>query len=247
MVLVANSFCHSAALSFVSLSAECEMLAVDFCLPGCLPFSLVNVYFPHGVSYRGSLDAALASCKNKVVLAGDFNSHHVSWGCRTDASGKRLWEWASDNNLFCHNSGNVTFISGQARSVLDLTFAKPGLVAAWSTLDGATSSDHVPVLFELLCTAKIVTRQIHSFVDMNRFGEELRAALSSVSVIEEDRRADEVVSLLQGSVSRSKFTVSSVSDNQCSPWWDEECKRDFRRRKAAWKKLFIKPMPSELE
>lgn len=132
------------------MSNESEILALDITLPDCSPFTLVNLYFPAGVQDTRSLNSVLASCRKEIVFVGDFNSHHVSWGFKTDSAGKRLWEWTLDNNLSCLNSKVVTFVRGQTQSALDLTFSSPSLtISSWNTIDCATNSDHLPIILKL--------------------------------------------------------------------------------------------------
>lgn len=170
LIMVSSKFCHRANISFQLMSPECEILAVEITLPGSRPFSLANVYFPSGVQDTRPLDLVLAKCGKEIVLAGDFNSHHISWGVRSDQCGKRLWDWATSNNFLCQNSGSVTFLRGQFRSVLDLTFSGPGLsISAWETVNVGTNSDHVPIKFEVIGSQSAVEARIHSFVDYHRF------------------------------------------------------------------------------
>lgn len=244
LILISAAFCHRASVSFTSLSSECEILGVDLFLPNAAPFSVINAYFPSGVTSIRPLDAALASCKPHCVLAGDFNSHHISWGSRTDACGRRLWEWIGDNNLSCHNSGATTCVRGQSRSAVDLTLSTPGLVTDWDTVPDATNSDHVPVLFEVVCSDRTPNRRVQSFVNMTRFGKELRTALPSLTHVNEDRVATEVLNLITETAVRSKFTVSSVRDGPCTFWWIDECTREYRRRNAAWKRLLRNQCPA---
>lgn len=244
LILVSPQFCHRARMSFQHLSVECELLAVDFSLPGCLPFSLVNVYFPNGVVSSVPLDAALASCNRLAVFAGDFNSHHVAWGYRTDQCGRRLWDWVGDNGLTCHNSGTATFFRGRARSVLDLTFSTSRFVSSWDIVDYATSSDHLPVIFEVPCLPLSPQRRVQKFINYNRLQREVRSALSSLSCADAEHRAVEVTSVLATCIKKAEFVVSSTKSDSISAWWNEDCARAYRRRNAAWKKLIHNQCPA---
>ncbi|XP_064475365.1 uncharacterized protein LOC135389229 [Ornithodoros turicata] len=42
---------------------------------------------------------------------------------------------------------------------------------------------------------------------------------------------------LSRSLVKSTFHIQKHSSSDCAPWWNEECTRAFRRRKAAWKQL----------
>lgn len=243
LILISTAFCHRASISFTLSTSDCEILAVDLYLPNTAPLSVINAYFPSGVISTRPLDAALASCKPHSVLAGDFNSHHVSWDFRTDACGRRLWEWIGDNNMRCYNSGAATCVRGQSRSALDLTLSKSGLVVNWETISDATNSDHVPVLFEILCPVRTPSRKIHAFVNMNRFAKELRVALSTMAQGDEEHTAAEVLKSINDAAVSFKFSVSVTRDT-ISPWWNEECTYAHRRRNAAWKRLLRNQCPA---
>ena len=147
-----NRISLKAKIAYKHMSPESEIFALEITLPGCLPFLLINAYFPTGVQDTGCLDSAVtSSCKDKI-LVGDFNSHHTCWGFRTDRRGKRFWEWTADNSLSCLNSRTPTFIRAQSRSALDLSFVSSSLTSlSWTAMDCATNSDHLPVIFEIVC------------------------------------------------------------------------------------------------
>lgn len=178
-----------AKISYKHMCPDSEIFALDVTLPGCPPFSLVNVYFPTGVQTTRSLDLALPSwCKDKIVV-GDFNSHNTCWGFKTDQCGKRLWEWTNDNNLRCLNSRTPTFIRDRFRSALDLSFISSSISSsAWSALDCATNSDHFPIMFDITCPVKIEGIQVRVFVNYTKFKNDLKSALTS-DYDDEDNKA----------------------------------------------------------
>lgn len=147
LTLVSSKLCHRAFTSLELMSPSGEVLAVDLLLPGSPPISLVNVYFPVGFRRVEKLDSLIAS-KSRVIVAGDFNAHHVSWGFRTDSRGLELWQWLLENDLSCHNSRAITFLRAGSRSALDLTFSSGNVeVTSWGTLPCGSSSDHFPLEF----------------------------------------------------------------------------------------------------
>uniref|UniRef100_L7LXP3 Putative tick transposon n=1 Tax=Rhipicephalus pulchellus TaxID=72859 RepID=L7LXP3_RHIPC len=224
------------------MCTESEILAVEVTLPGGLTFSLVNAYFPLGVMDTRSLDLVLLNCGKKIVLAGDFNSHHISWGFRTDQCGKRLWDWAASNNFSCQNTGSLTFVRGQFRSVLDLTFSGPGLsVLSWETIEAGTNSDHIPVVFEIHCSLHRAQFNIRSFIDHNRFKTNLRATFTSLAG--NPCSARNVCAILDSSRKRSEFEIKGSKDPTSKNWWTDDCSREYKRRKAAWKQLMHNQSP----
>lgn len=243
LILVSLQFCHKAHKSFEFMSVDCEILAVTFSLPGCFAFSVVNSYFPEGVISTSPLDAVLQSCENRVIICGDFNSHHVSWGLRTDSCGRRLSGWMNDNNMHCYNSGSATFFRWKTTSVLDLTFSNSGNISSWTTLGHATSSDHVPILFEIVCPSRSPRARMIRHTNLHRMQNKVKIALQSVPSGNEERRAVQVTSIISDAVRSSQFIISSQKDGN-SPWWNEDCARAYNQRQAAWKVLLRNQCPS---
>lgn len=244
MILLSSKFCHKAKIAFKLMSPECEILAVHLSIPGYRTFSIINAYFPTGVHSTYQLDSALASCKNQVILTGDFNSHHVSWGYRTDACGTRLWDWTIDKNLSCLNMRRPTFVRGQSRSVLDLTFSSTSIaVTSWTTIDFSTNSDHLPVYFEIACPLTSVERQDRIFVNCKKFKDCLHSSIASLTNTNDEDIGLKICSALQMSRQKSEFVIQTAKRTSSSPWWNNECSRVYRRRKAAWKKLLHNQSP----
>lgn len=169
----------------------------------------------------------------------------MSWGFRTDSSGKRLWDWTNRNNLTCLDSRVPTFVRCNSRSVLDLAFASSNVTkSSWTVLDTATSSDHRPVVFEVSIPIVTVVHHVQSFVDYSKFKKNLQSALSSMPSMERNVKAMSLCSTLKRTIKKSQFTVSSTKGNSISAWWNSDCARDYRRRKAAWKKLRANQCPA---
>lgn len=242
--MVSTKFSHRAKISYQCMATDCEILVLDVTLPDCSPFSFVNVYFPAGVQDTRCLDVMLASCRKDILLTGDFNSHHVSWGFRTDLSGRRLWEWAVDNNLSCLNSHAATFVRGQSKSAIDLTFSSSSLsISSWNTLDCATNSDHLPITFDINFPRICSTEKVGSFVNYVKLQKDLKATLIARKDMQEDIRAMSLCAVLKRSLKNSSFKLNSGTGGSFSPWWNAECMRAYRKQKAAWKQLLVNQCP----
>lgn len=244
LTLISSKICHKAKISFQVSTPECEILAIKLVLPGCSPFTVVNAYFPSGVQDTSTLDSVINSCGRDIVISGDFNSHHISWGLRTDLCGTRLWNWSLDNRLTCVNSGSITFVRGRSYSSLDLTFSGPSLsVTSWSTIDCSTSSDHLPIVFDVARPVTFIGVQVRTFINYNIFKKCLRNVLSSLSDAPTEQKTTIICSALESSQKKAQFEIGLNKRNSYSPWWNEECTRDYRKRKAAWKKLLHNQSP----
>ncbi|KAI4472238.1 hypothetical protein M0802_017023, partial [Mischocyttarus mexicanus] len=69
--------------------------------------------------------AVLHPWPSRVVVAGDFNARSAAWdpGCRENARGRLLKEWASRSGLFLlNNGGHSTCVRPQGSSVVDLVW-----------------------------------------------------------------------------------------------------------------------------
>lgn len=120
LTLVSTRFRHKAKIMLQLLSPEYEILVISLNLPSCRTFHIANIYYPSGVNATNSLDRVISISGNNVLLAGDFNSHHITWGLRTDSCGTQLWDWSQGNSLTCHNSGILSDIRGMSSSSLRL-------------------------------------------------------------------------------------------------------------------------------
>lgn len=244
LTLISNRFCHKAQIAFQLLSSEHEILVIALSIPSCRTFYIANVYYPAGVNDTNPLDSVICVSGNNVLLAGDFNSHHITWGFRTDSCGTRLWDWSQGNSLICHNSGIPTFIRGTAASSLDLNFSGSGLcISSWTTVDSATNSDHIPVIFKIICPVISVISRRLTFINYSTFKKSLRCSMASLSEATSKQKALSICSVLQESRRKAEFEVHSVEQKSMSRWWNDDCTRDYRRRKAAWKKLLHNQCP----
>lgn len=159
-------------------------------------------------------------------------------GFKTDGCGKRLWNWLQDNNFRCHNSGQVTFLRGISSSTLDLTFScGQFIISSWETFDNGTSSDHVPITYEIMLPHLTSGIRQQRFINYKIYKTVLNSALSSLGGRVGQQRAASVVASLSDSVQPAEFSVKYGSTPSSSAWWNEDCTLAYRRRKAAWKRL----------
>ena len=244
ITFISGKICHKAKVIFQVMDPDCEMLTVEMVLPGCFPMYIINTYFPYGVQSTSFLDRALSFCGRDILISGDFNSHHISWCVKTDSCGNRLWNWSLDKNFSCKNSGSCTFVRGLNCSTIDLTFTSNTLsVSSWSTIDSATNSDHLPVIYEISRPVTFAAEQTNTFINYSIFKNCLISAISSVSDVSDEQKSMIICSALETSRKKSEFMVQSKKQNLFNPWWNSECSRDFKRRKAAWKSLLHNQCP----
>ena len=93
---------------------------------------------------------------DRLIMLGDFNSKHLSWGCHTeDRNGETLYDLCESNNLLIHNT--LQFIPTRLtspqnnNSYTDLTISSMDLSLQinYNILDDTYGSDHFPSITEL--------------------------------------------------------------------------------------------------
>lgn len=117
--------------------------------------SILSFYSPSNSDPAFSklkLDALVKSIPEPLILAGDFNAHHTSWGCGSDTPrGREVLEIIDDNNLVLLNDGQPTTIGSLTwrANALDLSLVSPSLAlqCKWSVLDiPLGTSYHIPAI-----------------------------------------------------------------------------------------------------
>ncbi len=119
--------------------------------------TIINVYNPRSNGPRiqtwDTIQQAIHLVKGKIILLGDFNAHHPSWGgpqAAHESQSDHLHTAATTNGLLLLTPCRLpTWRRGVQQSVIDLTFASEaiervvqfcGPVDQWATMQ-----DHIPI------------------------------------------------------------------------------------------------------
>ncbi|XP_026329024.1 uncharacterized protein LOC113236999 [Hyposmocoma kahamanoa] len=125
---------------------------------GSLSLDILCVYLPpppNGKFQIQQLNNVFSKiCNKNYIIVGDFNAHHIAWGCRNvDRRGNLIYNFVDTHNLVCLNDHTITTFApfGQQGNVLDLAFASPSISSSCtlSVLDDLMSSNHFPLLVSL--------------------------------------------------------------------------------------------------
>ncbi|UYV84660.1 hypothetical protein LAZ67_X003006 [Cordylochernes scorpioides] len=127
-----------------------ELQAFKIHLPNQRPLTIVNTYHPPQKP-GPELDLVAHLLNPNILILGDFNSKHQSWGCSlNNTEGSILSTFIDDNNLTIVSHG-PTYISHSygTPQTLDLTITSPSMqqFTKSSTLK-SIGSDHLPLLTE---------------------------------------------------------------------------------------------------
>lgn len=210
--------------------------------------SFASIYIPHpNVNSLRDLRELIMALPPPVVLMGDFNAHHSSWGSHSCSPfGTLLLDLLDDVNLCIINSGAPIRRTSPAQnpSAVDLTICSPNLASllSWDVLYSSLGSDHFPILVSVPFNSPacyhpppLLKYNLHK-ANWSAFSETLDERSDTLPLVNPDNcisayttfvdylksSADSHIPLKQ----RSRFKKSP-------PWWDAECSESIRKRKLA--------------
>ena len=113
---------------------------------------VISIYLPPSVTFREQLDQLLQQISSPCLILGDFNAHHLAWGCHTtNTRGTSLHSLLDKHHLVYLNDATPTYQcyrAGQASSsVIDLSLASPQIATSFTSevQHDRYFSDHYPI------------------------------------------------------------------------------------------------------
>lgn len=155
-ILIHNSLSYSNITTYFDNSLQNICIRVTI---NKKEISILSFYCPTNsipAFSKSKFDALIKSITGPLILAGDFNAHHTSWGCGSDSPrGREVLEVIDENNLVLLNDGQATTIGSLSwrPNALDLTAVSPSLSlqCEWSVHDSPLgTSYHLPVIIKVL-------------------------------------------------------------------------------------------------
>lgn len=196
------------------------------------------------------------------VVVGDFNAHSRMWNCAQDNSqGNYLCNSISGLDLILHNTNSSTHIDYHSGNLsnLDLIFSSNDIsdTIQVEVLDDTWGSDHFPININIK-TNKTIFRLPNKRLSSkktdwlgytktmgNKFKEFLEPMYNNLNTADKYKF---FISEIRGAISSNTPTKKDVSDRvhrNPVPWWDSECEKVIRLRKAAFKKWRYTLDPSD--
>lgn len=156
-----------------------EIVAVKLCPRGHRPMVAVSAYYrPLTGKHRNDSYQWLGKVQAQagglpILVGGDFNAKHQTWGyAKADSRGRILHDAIEMSALdICNTPETPTRIGLHARqqdTTPDLTLATPGLIRQWDVESTTWGSDHLPIIITLN-RKKIRERRETVFFDWKKF------------------------------------------------------------------------------
>lgn len=170
------------------------------------------------------LERSVRGKSTEIIIAGDFNAWHTSWGSRSsNRRGEALIDLITSLGLVICNRGNSpTFQRGNLESIVDITLASPRLAANikdWKVKNATTLSDHNYITFTLessTTSPQIRTRRLK--LDYRKLEESLEAgALSISSTLDAENCATTFAALIKETCGTETTTIPSKRKSVY--WW----------------------------
>lgn len=217
----------------------------------------ISVYIPHpSTSILDKINLILSTMPKPLVILGDFNCHHESWGsCRTNSYGEQLLEILDSNNLCLLNSGLPTRRTrpSEGNSVVDLFICSPHLAPlfTWSVLPSTHGSDHFPIVISSFSSNQpVTTSNNHTYKRYKlkyvtdkiwqNFSEKIDKNISNIPTTHDINVQSEMLTEIIINTANLMFpTICSSTYIPCPPWWDNECRDLLNNRKNAEIKTVI--------
>ncbi|XP_008552712.2 uncharacterized protein LOC103579772 [Microplitis demolitor] len=202
---------------------------------------------------------------SSILIGGDFNSHHTSWGCgRNCRSGNNIFDAAFENDLHILNDGSPTYINNpnQHPSAIDLTLVSVYLAisCSWSVLTDAMNSDHYPIEIKIGTSGDEYKFFKHKFkikgVNWEEFYKHLDSELENITKLYPDatKAYEKLVSTIINGLSHNQ-TSQDKTNKQASnahtktnikrphkspaPWWTPDCAKAVHKRKLTYSNFRI--------
>ncbi|GFY78235.1 CCHC-type domain-containing protein [Trichonephila inaurata madagascariensis] len=140
------------ATPFSTLLIRTSLQAVAVQVSIISTVTICNVYLPPNapLNFR-ELQELIDQLPSPFIFLGDFNAHHLLWGCQdVNSRGKVVEKLLTELDLTLLIDGSNTYFHSptQSFSAIDLSICSPSLLLdlTWSVLGNPLGSDHFPVV-----------------------------------------------------------------------------------------------------
>ena len=208
-------------------------------------FTVCCIYIPPSQSFAISdLDHIYSQLPAPVLLVGDFNAHHISWGNnRTTPKGIIIDNFINRNSLNIMNDGSSTFShpGTGAQTAIDLSICHPSLFLdfKWRVSDELGENDHFPIFIDPLLPSpdESLPRWILSKAKWDLFSHFCETEIAS-EVFEQGSPSISTFSEKLYEIAAKCIPRSSGKSKKVKrPWFNQECKEDINIRKKALSKF----------
>ena len=237
--------------SEIKITTKLQAVAAQATLPKTT--TICSLYLPPNETLnRVELDQLIHQLPKPFILMGDFNCHGVTWGCQnTNKRGKIIEEFLDQNQLCCYNDGTNTYLHSATGtySAIDLTICDPSIFMDyhWSVYEETCGSDHFPIILENQNPVRDskTPRWNLQKADWQGFRDACLTELTS----EPDNGKEDILHFTNTlhKIAEQNIPRTSTSSKFNNPWFNHDCRKAVRARRAALRKFKNYPSKENLE
>ena len=201
--------------------------------------TICSIYLPPNEPINeNELENLTKQLTKPFILLGDFNSHNTIWGCKqTNPKGNKIENLINKNDLCLLNQKEPTYInaSNGSTSAIDLTLCDPTsfLDYTWKTHKDTCGSDHYPIIINTNNNIQNHTPRWNvNKADWTTFKQ-----LCTEQLTEDNIQTMESFTETLISISTKSIPKNSPPGKKNRPWFNSECKKAIKDRKAALRKF----------
>ncbi|GFR30046.1 putative RNA-directed DNA polymerase from transposon X-element [Trichonephila clavata] len=217
--------------------------------------AICNVYLPPKapLNFR-ELQELIDQLPSPFILLGDFNAHHLLWGCQdANSRGKIVEKLFTELYFTLLNDGSNNYFHSptQSFSAIDLSICSPSLLLdlTWSVLGNPLGSHHFPVVISYATPIVCATLRQPQWKSDQADWETFRTQADITEDMVSSGSIDEAVSLVTSCIlSAANNAISQLSSRLPhfpKPWWNKECQMAKKDHNKAWNRFRRYPTPPD--
>lgn len=214
--------------------------------------SFLSIYIPEpNLAILSELKTIITSLPPPILILGDFNIHHTSWGCYyCDSISFPFLDLCDELDLCLLNDGSPTRRvppSQNPKTAVDLSLTSPSLASSlsWSVLSSTHGSDHFTIILSIpdslhsIPTASLpplLKFNIHR-ADWSQFRSHLDQEIMNIPLINPVNVLSSYLIFRNALLSSAANSIPLKNTVRCKipspPWWDSECTQACQSRSEA--------------
>lgn len=233
-IIIRNSLPHHLPTPAPILQTT-ETTTIQVPIASNLSLQLTSAYIPPKQPFSRRDFAILTSSQMPSFIAGDLNSKHTAWGCRTsNFKGITLLNYSTNADIQIHSPSSPTHFGFYQPDILDIAISRHLPQPPQITVLQALSSDHLPVLFSLSCSPLRTSPPPVTRINWSAFPNHLQ--LGPLPTLRTPADVDKETCQLTSEISQALSScTTSHPHSPYSPQLPPEI-RDLIRSKNRWRK-----------
>lgn len=204
--------------------------------------TICSLYLPPNSHVtRREIEGLIKQLPKPFLLLGDFNAHNRLWyDSRDCARGKIIQKIIEDMDIFLLDEPMNTHFSRAhgTESHIDLSVCSLDLIQdfRWNADKYFRTSDHAPIYIECLVPYNVNNekRWIIDKADWTTFKRETETEVQAEDFDNSQQAVGFLNEMILQAAEESIPQSKGEGGKKNPPWWNDECWRAIRNRKAAW-------------